>query len=150
MQGFQIESNSSEETLEFGKKIAKNLKPGQIIALNGELGSGKTCLTKGIALGIGIKETVTSPTYTIISEYPVNNEILFYHVDAYRLNTERDFTDIGGEEILYSGGFCIIEWSDKIKNLLPNNTISIFIEITGQEKRNITVKGIENFNGVKK
>jgi len=136
---------SPEQTFKIGQNIAKNLKPGygHIIALNGELGSGKTCLTKGIADSLGIKETITSPTYTIVNEYLLEGSGVLYHIDTYRLNDERDFEDIGGVEILSSNNICIIEWSDKIKNLLPENVITINIEITGLETRKITIKGIE-------
>ena len=161
MQDFQTESNSSQETFDLGVKISKKLSiaphTGHIIALNGDLGSGKTCLTKGIAHGLGVTETVTSPTYTIVNEYlysgnreqgttgnreHVAGSRFLYHIDTYRLDGERDFEDIGGVEILSSDNICIIEWSDKIINLLPDDTITINIEITGPETRKITIKGI--------
>ena len=148
-----IISNSVDETFDLGVKISKKLsiapRTGHIIALNGDLGSGKTCLTKGIACGLGVTETVTSPTYNIVNEFflvgsgkwVVGSRVL-YHIDAYRLNDERDFEDIGGQDILSSDNICIIEWSEKIKNLLPEDTITINIEITGLETRKITIKGI--------
>lgn len=137
--------NSAEETFNLGKKMAKHLHPGSVTALDGVLGSGKTVLVKGIAAGLGIKETVTSPTYTIISEYPFNyhrGQLTLYHVDAYRLTGEKDFEEIGGNEILSGNGICIIEWSGIIKNLLPEKKAEVLIEITGQSSRLVKVKGL--------
>lgn len=155
-------SNSPDETFQFGKQIAGKLSHGSIVALNGELGSGKTCLTKGIAAGLGIEEIVASPTYTIVNQYEFNHEyfcnrkrlqrvhesdelheFIFFHIDVYRLNNEKEFEDIGGKEILSSGGICIIEWSDKIKNLLPPNTITVNIEITSEDSRKIKISGLK-------
>jgi len=133
-------SNSPEETLSLGKQIASNLSPGNVIALCGTLGSGKTVLAKGIALGLEITENLTSPTYTIINEYRTkNNEIILYHIDVYRLENEKDFEDIGGIEILNSKGICIIEWSEKIIKLLPADTIKVSIEIKGENSRGIKI-----------
>lgn len=150
-------TTSPQETFEIGQRLAsliirsrfKDQKYGNIIALNGELGSGKTCLAKGIADGLGIKECITSPTYTIINEYNLHQiksnetEYTFFHIDTYRLNNEKEFEDIGGPEILSSNGVFVIEWSEKIKNLLPGNTIDVYIEITGHESRKIIIKGID-------
>lgn len=134
-------SVSPDETLSIGKRIAATLCQGSIIAINGELGSGKTFLAKGIAAGLGIQENLTSPTYTIISEYPCSP--VLYHIDAYRLDGDRDFEDIGGPEILNSGGICIIEWSDRIIKSLPDNVIAISMKITGPSSREIQIKGLE-------
>ena len=135
-------SCSPDETIKTGRRIASFLKSGSIIALNGNLGSGKTCLAKGIACGLGINENITSPTFAIINEYQ-NQEFNFYHIDAYRLNNEKEFEDVGGNEIFYQGGICVIEWSQKIQKSLPDNTITINIEITGQQERLISIKGLD-------
>jgi len=148
--GFQtkIASNSFEDTFAAGKRIAALLKPGSVIALCGALGSGKTCFVKGIAKGLGIDETITSPTYTIINEYnyqPEKNEkeAVFYHIDAYRLENDKDFEDIGGLDILNSNGISAIEWSGRISKSLPPDVITITIEITGADSRLIEVTGLE-------
>jgi len=141
-----VVSTSPQETIDLGKRIAALLTPGSVIALNGPLGSGKTCLAKGIADGLGITENVTSPTYTIISEYKSgeHGSPALYHIDAYRLNNDRDFEDIGGPEIIASSdGISIIEWSERISKSLPHNAITIDLEITGASSRLIRIHGLD-------
>jgi len=142
MADFQIDavSDSPEETVNLGKRIASHLVSGSVVALQGNLGSGKTCLTKGIALGLGITDNITSPTYTIINEYL--STPCFYHIDAYRLNNEKEFEQTGGLEIINSDGICIIEWSERILKLLPEKTIFVSLEITGSSSRLLRIKGI--------
>ncbi|MDR0878265.1 MAG: tRNA (adenosine(37)-N6)-threonylcarbamoyltransferase complex ATPase subunit type 1 TsaE [Treponema sp.] len=140
-------SSSPEETIALGKRIASRLQPGSVIALRGGLGAGKTCLTRGIAQGLGIEETVTSPTYTIISEYegtlpPAGTNVPggkfpLYHIDAYRLAGEDDFINIGGEELINGAGISVIEWSERIPLSIPKDAFFIDIEITGDSKRMI-------------
>jgi len=143
----EIISNSHDETSALGIKIASFLCAGSVAALNGTLGSGKTCLCKGIAQGLGITENLTSPTYTIINEYPISSKasgnLIFYHIDAYRLNNSREFEDIGGTEILNSGNICVIEWSERILNCLPPDTVKITLNITGEQSRLINIEGLE-------
>jgi len=139
---FFLNTNSPEETFALGKRIACLLSHGSVVALEGALGSGKTQLTKGIAFGLGINENITSPTYTIISEYQSSDSLL-YHIDAYRLSNEKDFEDIGGPEIINSNSISVIEWSDRILKSLPENTITISIEITGQSSRLIKITGVK-------
>jgi tRNA threonylcarbamoyladenosine biosynthesis protein TsaE len=139
---FLFVTNSPEETFALGERIAGLLSHGSVVALEGALGSGKTQLTKGIAKGLGISENITSPTYTIISEYQ-NSGCVLYHIDAYRLNNDRDFEDIGGIEIINSNAISVIEWSNKILKSLPENTITISLEITGQPSRSIKITGVE-------
>jgi len=136
-------TNSPEETFALGERISKLLSHGSVVALEGALGSGKTHLTKGIALGLGISENLTSPTYTIVSEYQ-SSALQLYHIDAYRLNNDSDFEDIGGAEIINSNAISVIEWSDRIINSLPENTITISLEITGQSSRLIKITGVKN------
>jgi tRNA threonylcarbamoyladenosine biosynthesis protein TsaE len=143
---FIFNSNNTEETFALGQRIGSILTGGSVVALCGELGSGKTCLTKGIALGLGIKETITSPTYTIISEYETESKerCVFYHIDAYRLKNNEDFENIGGAEILSSNGICVIEWSERVLNLLPIETVKINIKITNGNSRIIQVEGLDS------
>ena len=134
-------SNSPEETFSLGQRIAALLSQGSVIALKGTLGSGKTCLAKGIANGLGVTDNITSPTYTIINEYKTN-DVNLYHIDAYRLNNDKDFEDIGGTEVINSGGISIIEWCERIPKSLPDNSIIISFEITGPYSRLIQVTGL--------
>ena len=132
-------SSSPLETFNLGKRIACHLKKGSIVALIGPLGSGKTCLVKGIAARLNIHEEVTSPTYSIITEYEgtlCNGEFTrIYHIDAFRLRGNDDFSAIGGEEIVYGEGISLIEWSDRIPDFIPSHALRIEIEITGTEER---------------
>jgi tRNA threonylcarbamoyladenosine biosynthesis protein TsaE len=141
--GFLTEfvSAAPEETLRLGERIARRLRPGSVVALRGGLGSGKTCLTKGIARGMGIAETLTSPSYTIISEY--RGDVPLYHIDAYRLAGDDDFEQTGGMELIGGNGIAVIEWSERIPRSLPDDAITVSIEITGAEERRIRIAGLE-------
>jgi tRNA threonylcarbamoyladenosine biosynthesis protein TsaE len=130
-------SSSPEETIGFGETIARWLKPGSIVALSGNLGAGKTLLSKGIARGLGVAEEITSPTYTIISEY--EGKYPLYHIDAYRLSGDEEFAAAGAEELLYGRGICLIEWADRL-SILPGGTISVTIAIIEEGKRRICYK----------
>ena len=147
-----IKSSSPEETIDLGKKLASYLSKGNIVALKGALGAGKTCLVKGIAMGLGIKDEITSPTYTIISEYeiinqaefPVKNELIpVYHIDAYRLQGNDDFSLLGGEEVIFGNGISVIEWSDNISGMIPPDAIKIDIKILDGDNRLITINGVK-------
>ncbi|MDR0456738.1 MAG: tRNA (adenosine(37)-N6)-threonylcarbamoyltransferase complex ATPase subunit type 1 TsaE [Treponema sp.] len=132
---------SPEETRALGERLAGKLSRGSVIALKGGLGAGKTCLVKGIARGLGITESVTSPTYTIISEYNVRlgeQTVPLYHIDAYRLNGDEDFENTGAGELIggkEGRGMGIIEWSERIPRSIPPHAITIEIEITGPQSR---------------
>jgi len=138
----EIVSNSQDDTSAIGVKIASLLCAGSVVALNGTLGSGKTFLTKSIAKGLSLTENLTSPTYTIINEYPLSSGLVLYHIDAYRLESIKDFEDIGGMEILNSNNICIIEWSERVSNALPACAITITLEITGEQSRLIKIEGL--------
>lgn len=133
-----INTKTSNETIALGEKIGSFLKKGDIIALKGSLAAGKTTITKGIARSLGIDEDVTSPTFTLISEY--EGKIPLYHFDVYRLDTIEDFINLGSEELLYGNGVCIIEWSEKIFSELPDYTISIHLETLSDNSRKITIE----------
>ncbi|MDR1047240.1 MAG: tRNA (adenosine(37)-N6)-threonylcarbamoyltransferase complex ATPase subunit type 1 TsaE [Treponema sp.] len=135
-------SSSAEETIALGEKLAAVLPAGSIVALNGGLGAGKTTLVKGIARALGIEAEITSPTYTIISEY--EGKIPLYHIDAYRLAGDEDFFSIGGTELLSRGdGLALIEWSERISQSLPSGSINVEIEILEGDKRRIFISGVE-------
>jgi tRNA threonylcarbamoyladenosine biosynthesis protein TsaE len=134
-----ILSRSREETLALGERLAGLLAPGSVVALRGPLGAGKTCLAKGIARGLGIEEEITSPTYTIVSEY--QGSCPLYHIDAYRLSGDDDFASLGGEEFIYGKGISLVEWSDRIPSSIPPEAVFVDIEIGGEGERNIRITG---------
>lgn len=140
----EIFTNSAEETIQLGTKIGKLLEPGDIIAMQGTLAAGKTTFTKGIAQSLSIDETITSPTFTLISEY--EGERPLYHMDVYRLNSEEEFIDLGVEDLMYGEGISIIEWSEKVMGQLPKKTIIIHIEILEDNKRKFTISNFKNEN----
>ncbi len=133
-------SNSVEETIKIGKKLAKGLKMGDCIALIGDLGSGKTVLTKGIAEGLGVKNAryVNSPTFVIIKEY--RGKLPLYHFDVYRLNKSTVLDAESYEEYFYDGGVTVIEWADKIRSLLPRKYIEVKLSVIGESKRKIEIR----------
>jgi tRNA threonylcarbamoyladenosine biosynthesis protein TsaE len=130
-------SDSPEKTIALGKFIGTKLHPGDVVAMQGTLAAGKTTLTKGIALGLGITENVTSPTFTLISEY--YGRLPLYHMDVYRLDSTEDFINLGTEEMLYGNGVCIIEWSEKVMSELPEETITIHLSTELDGHRIITI-----------
>jgi tRNA threonylcarbamoyladenosine biosynthesis protein TsaE len=136
---FSIISASPDETMAAGERIGSLLRRGCVVALTGCLGAGKTCLTKGIARALGVQDPVTSPTYTIISEY--EGRVPFYHIDAYRLRGDDDFAGIGGEELLYGEGVSVIEWSERIPGSIPEDALVVGIEIMEDQRRQIRVRG---------
>lgn len=121
-----FESNSAEETFDFGKELGKEAVPGQVICLDGDLGTGKTVLTKGIAAGLGIEEPVVSPTFTIVQIYE-QGRIPLYHFDVYRIDDPDEMEEIGYREYFYGKGFTIIEWSGLIEDILPKDALRIRI-----------------------
>lgn len=129
-----------EETEEFGKKLGSLLQAGDLISLTGDLGVGKTTLTKSIGLGLGVADYITSPTFTLINEY--RGRVMLYHFDVYRLEGADDLLDLGYEDYFYSNGVTIVEWGDKIENILPEERININIE-KGKEldERIVTLSG---------
>lgn len=131
-----------EETEEFGIKLGGLLKSGDIVCLNGDLGAGKTTLTKSIGLGLGVDDYITSPTFALINEYM--GRIPVYHFDVYRLENVEELYDLGFDEYFYGKGVSIIEWAEKIERLLPEDRIVLDIKqgIDINERRiNITIYG---------
>ena len=134
-----INTSSPEETRIFGEKLGSLLGPGDLICLYGGLGAGKTCFAQGIARGLGIEGAVTSPTFTLINEH--YGRLPFFHMDVYRLDFVEEMDDLGYEEYFYNGGVTLIEWAEKIDELLPEERLDISIDSTpeGEEFRNITL-----------
>lgn len=139
----EIISHSPEETIEYGKKIASELKKGDIIVLTGDLGSGKTKLTEGILTYFGLEKEISSPTFTIVNEYNTEN-LDIYHFDVYRLEELEEFTAIGGEEY-FEKGACIIEWGEMIEELLPQEYTKITFSrsLENENIRNLKIEKLK-------
>ncbi len=120
-----ISTNSAEETEQFGHKLARQLKPGDVLAFFGDLGSGKTTLIKGICRGLEIEENITSPTFTLINEY--SGRFPVYHFDFYRIVSSQEVWELGCDEYFYGDGISLIEWADKIPDLLPEKRTEIHL-----------------------
>lgn len=121
-----IETYSPEETYELGRKIGQKTEPGAVLALTGDLGAGKTVFTKGLAAGLGIKEHVSSPTFTILQVYE-GERCPFYHFDVYRIGDISEMDEIGYEDCFYGDGVCLVEWANLITELLPEHYTEIII-----------------------
>lgn len=120
------ETYSADETYEIGKELGKLAKKGDLWALNGDLGVGKTVFTKGFAVGLGIDEHITSPTFTIVNEY--DGILPFYHFDLYRLTSEEEMDDIGYEDYFFGDGVALVEWAENFPQLMPSDMGVITIE----------------------
>ncbi len=132
-------TNSPEETEKVGFALAKGLTSGAVIAYTGDLGAGKTAFTRGLARGLGIREPVTSPTYTIVNEY-LSGRLPLFHFDMYRLTCADDLFDIGWEDYLSRGGVCAVEWSENVEEALEA-PIRVHITKTGETHRCIRIEG---------
>lgn len=128
---------NENETREFGLKLAEELEAGDVLALIGDLGTGKTALTGYIAQGLGISDNIVSPTFTIVREY-TDGRLPLYHFDVYRLADSEEMFNIGAEEYFYEkGGVCVIEWADIVEDILPADTKYIYIEYGASEGERI-------------
>lgn len=136
-----ISLNNLEETEKFGLFLGENLNPGDVVCLNGDLGAGKTTLTKSIAKGLGIDDYVTSPTFTIVNEYYGKTDL--YHIDTYRLDDKIDVDYLGFDEYFYSDGVTIVEWAEKIRDALPEEYMEINIK-SHDDKRDLEIKYLGN------
>jgi len=139
-----IESFAPEETLELGRTMGRNAKPGDVYTLIGDLGVGKTVFTQGIAEGLEIDEAICSPTFTIVQVYE-EGRMPFYHFDVYRIGDIEEMDEIGYEDYFYGEGLCMIEWANLIEEILPIKRKEITIEKDlekGFDYRRITIKEI--------
>ena len=134
-----FQTNSPAETEAIGAALGKILTPGTVIAYRGDLGAGKTAFTRGLARGLGCREIVTSPTYTIVNEY-LGGRLPLFHFDMYRLRSSDDLFDIGWEDYLDRGGICAVEWSENVEDAMED-AICITIEKLGEDSRQITLEG---------
>ncbi|MDD4236970.1 MAG: tRNA (adenosine(37)-N6)-threonylcarbamoyltransferase complex ATPase subunit type 1 TsaE [Desulfotomaculaceae bacterium] len=132
-------TKSPEETARIGLMLGSFLRAGDIVCLQGELGAGKTCFAKGVARGMGIEGPVTSPTFTLVNEY--HGELTLYHLDVYRLNGSDDMDDLGYEEFFYGDGVTLVEWAERVREVLPEERLDIFIDrgTEGDECREIRI-----------
>ena len=135
----QYITNSPEETEKLGAALAAKLTPGTVIAYRGDLGAGKTAFTRGLARGLGCRETVTSPTYTIVNEY-LGGRLPLFHFDMYRLASSDDLWDIGWEDYLDRQGVCAVEWSENVPEAMTG-ALTVRIEKLGDTVRRITIDG---------
>ena len=135
----QYITNAPEETEAIGSALGKIIAPGTVIAYRGDLGAGKTAFTRGLAKGLGCREIVTSPTYTIVNEY-LGGRIPLFHFDMYRLASADDLFDIGWEDYLDRGGVCAVEWSENVDDAMED-AVYITIEKLGEDSRRITIEG---------
>lgn len=133
-----LKTNTAEETIELGRKIGRLLTKGDVIAMQGTLAAGKTTITKGIAESLGVTDTITSPTFCLISEY--SGKMPLYHMDVYRLDGDEDFINLGTDDMIYGDGVSIIEWSEKIMDELPKKTIILKLEPQEDGSRIITIE----------
>jgi tRNA threonylcarbamoyladenosine biosynthesis protein TsaE len=138
----QYVSHSPEETMKIGEKIGQQLKSGDILSLEGTLGSGKTTLVKGVAHALEIKELVTSPTFTIMSVY--DGRLKLYHIDLYRLNDPSELDYLGLSDMMYQDGVSLIEWGEKALDELPTDTVRIKLSINQDGSRTIDITSLQD------
>jgi len=132
-----VNSDSAEKTYQIARQFAQRIKKGDVIALSGELGAGKTVFAKGLCRGLGCNQMVSSPSYTLVNIYQGDYPI--YHVDCYRLDSSNEIIDLDPDQLFYPDGITIIEWAEKVRDYLPANTIQIEIEIIDESHRTIQI-----------
>lgn len=140
----EIITNSTQETQALGEKFAQTLHGGEIIALHGDLGSGKTTFTQGVAKGLGLQQPIVSPTFILMREYRLDKQDLqtLYHIDLYRTENGRDAKGLGIEEVFADAkGIALIEWPEKMGSLLPNDSLHIYFTYLNETKRQIKIEG---------
>jgi tRNA threonylcarbamoyladenosine biosynthesis protein TsaE len=137
----QITTNSPVETEQLGAAVGSLLHPGSFLALRGDLGGGKTCFTRGVvdSLAPQSNSLVSSPTYAIMNCYPGTTPV--YHFDFYRLTCDDDIAELGFEEYFYGDGVCVVEWSERLAELLPSDVLTLLFEYAGDDRRLITITG---------
>jgi tRNA threonylcarbamoyladenosine biosynthesis protein TsaE len=134
------ETSSPEQTFAFARSLGERAEAGQIYTLNGDLGAGKTVFAQGMAAGLGITDPVTSPTFTIVQEY-AGGRLPLYHFDVYRIEEPEEMEEVGFDDYLYGDGICLIEWAEQVRELLPENIISV--TITKNPEKGFSYRKIE-------
>lgn len=140
-----FKTNNALETIEVGKKIGALLNPGDVCLLIGDLSAGKTTITKGIGMALGVKKVINSPTFTIVKGYKGDN-CPFYHLDLYRLDGVNNDFDL--EEYMEGDGICVIEWPFQVSEILPKEYLKINLTRTGEESRTIEVLGVGRYKAI--
>lgn len=130
-------TRGEEETIKVGEELASKLRPGSVVALYGEMGAGKTCFIKGVCRGLGVREEVTSPSFTLLNLY--QGRLLVYHFDFFRIQTPEEAWDIGFEEFIYQDGVSLIEWAEKVRDILPEGRIEVFLKRINKDLREIQI-----------
>ena len=133
----EIISYSPEQTQDIGKLLGSHAGPGDVFPLVGSLGSGKTCLTQGIAWGLGIEEHARSPTFVLVSQY--QGRLTLYHIDLYRLETTEEIDGLGLDEYLFGDGVCVVEWAEKAPHIYPEHHLGIEIDYVDETTRRLTL-----------
>ncbi len=136
-----IETQSEAETVRVGEELGKRLRPGDVVAFYGDLGAGKTAFIRGVARGLGVTARVSSPTFTVVNEYP--GPVPLFHFDMYRLGSSDELFEIGWEDYLVRDGVCCVEWTENVEDAMPEDAIRVRIDKTGDLSRRITVTGGE-------
>jgi len=124
---------------EAAKVVLDNLKSNSIILLDGTMGAGKTTLSKAICMQLGVKDSISSPTFSIVNEYRDNKDVPVYHFDFYRINDVEEAVNIGAEDYFYSGHLCLIEWASRVENIIPDDFILVSLAIEGENLRKLTI-----------
>jgi tRNA threonylcarbamoyladenosine biosynthesis protein TsaE len=132
------ETRSPEETETLGEHLAGSLRAGDVLGLSGDLGAGKTCLVRGICRGLGVQDRVTSPSFLTVNEY--RGRLPVFHVDLYRIDRVGDLRTDGYDEMVFGPGVTLIEWSERMTDVLPDERLDVSIEITGQQERRLTFR----------
>ena len=130
-------SNSPEETQNIGRALGAHASPGDVFPLTGPLGSGKTCLTQGIARGLGVQEHARSPTFVMVSQY--QGRLTVYHIDLYRLNSPEEIDDLGLDEYLLGDGVCVVEWAERAPHIYPEHNLTIKIDVLDETARRLAL-----------
>ncbi|MBI5476401.1 MAG: tRNA (adenosine(37)-N6)-threonylcarbamoyltransferase complex ATPase subunit type 1 TsaE [Ignavibacteriales bacterium] len=138
-----IITKSEIETINSGREFSLNIRSGTTVALSGDLGSGKTRFIKGVCDGLGVREHVSSPTFTIVNEYR-GSTLKIFHFDFYRINSAAELKEIGFEEYIEGGGVCLIEWADRVQEILPDKRYDIIFKLGNNEsERIITIEELK-------
>ena len=133
-----VESTSPDETVALGRRLADALQPGDVLALYGDLGAGKTHLVKGLCAGLGVSAaSVSSPTFTLVNEY--DGELPVYHIDAYRIERPEEFFELGYETYFFGDGVCLVEWPERVEALVPDHALRLRLTHLGGDRRRIEV-----------
>jgi len=136
---FEIPTHNPEQTQQFGTEIGKLAQAGDLILLVGNLGAGKTCLTQGIAWGVGFDGYASSPSFVLVKEYP--GRLILYHIDLYRLDDIEEISELGIDDYLYGEGICVVEWADKAPDYFPSEHLIISIEHISESERHLRLQG---------